>query len=605
MTLRNSFLATATATATAIATATVIALPLGLTQAVAAQPETLPASARPYLYFESFDAVPNPAHFTHDMPKGWKQDVTGVTSGEERWNGWTLSTIRRWTWTSGTEQRHYFTQGHDQVAIIDSKQQRLAPRDSMDASLTSANINVSGQGTVALEFDHHYRQGKSGQTAQVSVSFDGGAQQTVATFDADRYSSHEYFEIDVPAGASQMQVTFSYLGGNDDYWWALDNVAVRAPFTQVAEQPKAIIDVISDTQDDPEDFKLAVARLNAMPEKADALVINGDLVDLGTQEQWDTFLAAREAVPHDSGEEFWTIGNHELYGHELDFQEKMDRYMQYAGEHTGQDKPWFEKVVDGVPMIGISTEYYQDSDRDGKEPFQRLSAEQLAWLDSRLAYWDSQGVTALVFTHPLLPQTVSMSHSAWYQNDFENQQALSNVLSKYNDVVAFTSHSHASLYQNNWWGTRRYDGTQEGAIGFPVVNTGAILNEYMPDGDHDEEIVDEQAASGLRVKIYDDRVRVEAWDFKAGHSATNPEGTTKLIKYQDFSKQGRLTASDAVRNQAAGAGSNVGSEPSPNPQQDGSTGSSGSGMPAAVGVIVAVLAALGGLFAFFAPQVVR
>ena len=191
MTLRNSFLATATATA--IATATVIALPLGLTQAVAAQPESLPASARPYLYFESFDAVPNPAHFTHDMPKGWKQDVTGVTSGEERWNGWTLSTIRRWTWTSGTEQRHYFTQGHDQVAIIDSKQQRLAPRDSMDASLTSANINVSGQGTVALEFDHHYRQGKSGQTAQVSVSFDGGAQQTVATFDADRYSSHEYF----------------------------------------------------------------------------------------------------------------------------------------------------------------------------------------------------------------------------------------------------------------------------------------------------------------------------------------------------------------------------------------------------------------------------
>ena len=198
-----------------------------------------------------------------------------------------------------------------------------------------------------------------------------------------------------------------------------------------------------------------------------------------------------------------------------------------------------------------------------------------------------------------------MSHSAWYQNDFEDQQALSNVLSKYNDVVAFTSHSHASLYQNNWWGTRRYDGTQEGAIGFPVVNTGAILNEYMPDGDHDEEIVDEQAASGLRVKIYDDRVRVEAWDFKAGHSATNPEGTTKLIKYQDFSKQGRLTASDAVRNQAAGAGSNAGSEPSPNPQQDGSTGSSGSGMPAAVGVIVAVLAALGGLFAFFAPQVVR
>ena len=60
-------------------------------------------------------------------------------------------------------------------------------------------------------------------------------------------------------------------------------------------------------------------------------------------------------------------------------------------------------------------------------------------------------------------------------------------------------------------GTRRYDGTPQGAIGFPVVNTGAILDEYVPDGDHDEEIVDDKAATGLRVKVYDDRIRVEAW----------------------------------------------------------------------------------------------
>ena len=55
-------------------------------------------------------------------------------------------------------------------------------------------------------------------------------------------------------------------------------------------------------------------------------------------------------------------------------------------------------------------------------------------------------------------------------------------------------------------GTRRYDGTPQVAIGFPVVSTGAILNEYVPDGDHDEEIVDENAATGLRVKVYDDRI---------------------------------------------------------------------------------------------------
>lgn len=562
------------ATTTALAIVVPFAAPAG-----AAQPEAFPESTRPYLYFQSFDGVDNPAHFTHDLPDGWSQNVEGVTSGEARWNGWTISDVRHWTWAAGTDERHYFTQGHDQFAIIDSKQQRLAERDSMDARMSTAPIDIAGQNKVALEFDQHYRQGKDGQQAQVAVGFDGGEPEVVDRLTSDRYSSHEYFELDVPEGAKTMQVTFSYLGGNDDYWWAVDNVAVRAPFDPVGEKPRAIIDVISDTQDDPEDYKLAVRRLNAMPDKANALVINGDLVDNGGQEQWDKFLAAREEVTHDSGVELWTIGNHEMYGPETS-EMHLNRFLEYSG----QEKPWNEVMVNGTPMISINTEYYSDVDRDGKEPFQRISEEQLQWLDERLAHWDAQGVTALVFTHPLLPGTVSMSHSAWYQNDFEDEEAVSDVLSKYNDVVAFTSHSHSSLRQNNWWGTRRYDGTPQGAIGFPVVNTGAILNEYLPDGDHDEDIVDGQAATGLRVKIYDDRVRVEAWDFKDGHSPLNPEGEATMIKYQDFSKQRRLSA------------------PPAQPAEDNTPAAAGSSKGEKVALVLGILAVLGGSFAFVATH---
>ena len=124
-----------------------------------------------------------PAHFTHTLPQGWGQRVTGVTSGEARWNGWTLSDMRHWTWAAGTDQRHYFTQGHDQFAIIDSKQQRLAERDAMDATMTTAPIDVTGQTAVALEYDQHYRQGKQGQRAQVTVQFDGGEPEVVDTRD--------------------------------------------------------------------------------------------------------------------------------------------------------------------------------------------------------------------------------------------------------------------------------------------------------------------------------------------------------------------------------------------------------------------------------------
>lgn len=476
------------------------------------------------LWTESFDEVPNPARFTHRVPKGWASSSDGVHSGEARWDGWTLSTIRDWTWAAGTEERHYFTQAHDQVAIIDSQQQRLNDTDRMTAVMESPDIDVCGRDRVSVEFDHHYRHGDGPQNAVVSVSFDGGEKKQLALFDADVYSAHEAFTVDVPENARMMKIHFDYRDGNNDYWWAIDNVAVADPLDEVTESPQAIVDVLSDMQDDNDDYREAIRQLNTMPDKAGALVLNGDLVDDGSEEKWAAFMKAHEDTPHDSGKELWTIGNHEMYG-----DEGSETYLRRFLEYAGQNKPWKEEVVNGVPLISISTEYYSDVDRGGKEPFQRISKKQLAWLDSRLAHWNAAGVTALVFTHPLLPQTVSMSHSAWYQNDFEDLEAVSNVLNKYTNIVAFTSHSHSSLKQNNWWGVRRYDGTGEaGKVGFPVVNTGAVLNEYLPSGDNDEDIISapEEHSSGLRVKVFSDRVRVEAWDFKSG----------EMMKFHDFAR---------------------------------------------------------------------
>ena len=138
-------------------------------------------------------------------------------------------------------------------------------------------------------------------------------------------------------------------------------------------------------------------------------------------------------------------------------------------------------------------------------------------------------------------------------------------------------------------GTRRYDGTPQGAIGFPVVNTDAILNEYLPDGDHDEEIVDENAATGLRVKVYDDRIRVEVRDFKDGRGPANPEGEAKMIKYQDFAKQHRLSTPP------------VSSEIAPTPEADWAS-AEGSSAGAKAALVIGIFAALSGAFGLIASQ---
>lgn len=133
--------------------------------------------------------------------------------------------------------------------------------------------------------------------------------------------------------------------------------------------------------------------------------------------------------------------------------------------------------------------------------------------------------------------------------------------------------------------------SSQGAIGFPVVNTGAILNENLPDCDHDEEIVDENAATGLRVKVYDDRIRVEAWDFKDGHGPANPQGEAKMIKYQDFAKQHRLSTLPVQPP----------SDPTPAAETD-SVSVEGSSAGAKAAMFIGIVAALGGAFAFLAAQ---
>lgn len=159
------------------------------------------------LWSEGFDSVPNPAKFTHNVPEGWSVANSGVSSGEARWNGWALSTIRDWTWAAGTDMRHWFTQAHGNVAIVDNKQQRLNETDSMTTALRSPEIPVDGE-TVNLEFDHHYRQGSPDQSAAVRVAFDGGEAREVAVFSEDVFSKHESLELDVPAGVQTMQVEF-------------------------------------------------------------------------------------------------------------------------------------------------------------------------------------------------------------------------------------------------------------------------------------------------------------------------------------------------------------------------------------------------------------
>ncbi|WP_167045256.1 metallophosphoesterase [Salinibacterium sp. ZJ454] len=466
---------------------------------------------RTTLWSEDFESVKTPTGFARDAPEDWSIRNSEFSTGEERWAGWAFTNVRDWTWAVGTEQRHYFTRGHGTFAVAESRHQRLAEHDRMTTALQSPQIDVKKQDAVELRFDSHYRQGAALQHATVSVSFDGGPAQELSRYTADKMSSHELLSVDVPDGARTASFSWSYNDSQNDWFWAIDNVEVTEPMGKVEGEAYAVVDVISDIQGAIPQYKSAVAQLNEMQDPAGAMVVNGDYVDLGSEALYDEFEAATNEVPHDSGRTYFTIGNHEMLGAEGS-ETYIDRYLEF----TGQDKVWREEVVDGVPIILVNTEYYSDADRGGVEPYVKISDEQLGWLDTRLAYWAKQGKPALVFNHHVLPDTVSSSYSAWNQHDYYDLESFAEVVGKYSNVVFFTSHTHMSLELEDWWGRYRAVGT-DNALGFPVVNTGAITYNTVPDGsDHEGDRLEGDHSTGLRVKVYEDRVRVEAWDFVRG-----------------------------------------------------------------------------------------
>ncbi|GAA1643519.1 metallophosphoesterase [Georgenia ruanii] len=467
------------------------------------------------LFSESFDDVVRPTGYTHEAPKGWTTEAHGFRTGEGRWAGWTFTGVRDWTWAAGTDQRHYFTGGFGTFAVIESEHHRLDQEsaDTLNASLTTPKISLRGEDEIELAFDSHYRQGRPEQSAAVTASFDGGAAQDLVVYRADKYSSHEQLRVQVPAGASSVRFSWEYRNGHNDRWWAIDNIEVRVPLPALPADsaPLVTIDVVSDihVSDSHDRYDRVVEQLNAMTLQAGALVINGDAVELGLQAHYDALAAALAGNPHRSGNVLLTVGNHEMLGAEGS-DVYLARYLKVAGEST----PYFERVVDGVPLIVVGTEYFGDREREGREPYNNFSDAQLAWLDGRLAHWRNKGQVVLLFNHFPLPYTVSQTHSSWEQNNYEDIDAFNAVVGKYTNILMFTGHTHDDLNLNDWWGTYRVADPKNPA-GFPVVNTGAVLNAYVPDGDVDTARVDGDQSTGLRVHLFDDRIRVEAHDFVA------------------------------------------------------------------------------------------
>ena len=163
--------------------------------------------------------------FTHIPPSGWSVDNSAMgTGGVTEWRGWSFTTDEFWTKAQRDQGRELNVRARNVFAVADSDEWADKTfKGAYDTTLVSPAYPVSGQGRATLAFTTYYQQ-EGSQSAQVLVSWDGGAAAVVQSYSA-LVNGPQAINLAVPAGAADLRVRFRYTGSNN-WYWVVDNVRV-------------------------------------------------------------------------------------------------------------------------------------------------------------------------------------------------------------------------------------------------------------------------------------------------------------------------------------------------------------------------------------------
>ena len=164
------------------------------------------------------------------------------------WAGWAFADKAWWVETAGDQDRGLFELGSGTVAVADPDEWDDDPHDDSAAGgwyktfLRSPEIDIRNReaGSLQLMFDSSWRpefDSNYHQTANITASYDGAAPVELLLWESDSgsanfkpYADNETVVVDLqnPAGAKSLVLTFGMFDAGNDWWWAIDNVEVAS-----------------------------------------------------------------------------------------------------------------------------------------------------------------------------------------------------------------------------------------------------------------------------------------------------------------------------------------------------------------------------------------
>ncbi|MBD7913966.1 metallophosphoesterase [Clostridium sp. Sa3CUN1] len=258
--------------------------------------------------------------------------------------------------------------------------------------------------------------------------------------------------------------------------------------------------VFGDVHENINHFQAAIDDFYKINPNMDALILNGDVVDQGIDEQYDsvqkTLEKNKDLLPKII---IKNIGNHEFFDYDIEknSKEQVQGFINKYLEFSGEEKVYHDKWIKGYHFISLGSEDGNSETINSITAF--ISEEQLEWFKEKLDEKYEKGKPIFVFLH----QQLEYPNSRWI--GVEQEEELREILSKYPEVILFSSHTHRDISDNSISLDQP----------FTIVNTGAVHYTLVIDPSEENGLRrEDDYISGIYVEAEGNIVRIKARDVK-------------------------------------------------------------------------------------------
>lgn len=276
--------------------------------------------------------------------------------------------------------------------------------------------------------------------------------------------------------------------------------------------------VLGDIHGDANALENALKDLHRVNSRLDLLILNGDIVDEGLDTQYEIIkncLAKNSSLLPETV--IKNIGNHEFYNYAKgpntpsDVEEFISRQLAFSNEKKSYHDLW----VKDYHFISLGSEQSYTPELGTVQAY--ISVEQQKWLEGKLSEKYKPGRPIFVFLHQPLSSNSSSQRSGWVGT--RQNEELMNILSKYPEVIFFSSHTHIVLDSNTLLNFRQP---------FAAIHTGAVFNPQRIDEKGKRQGVD--GSQGIIVELNHGKLEIRGRDFK------NKTWIENAVYTQEFNK---------------------------------------------------------------------